>query len=79
MIYKRIASTFTFDRLLWQIVEYVKENQEMPEMICLPPDEFVYMSYLMPTDTDCFRTGCKQFIGIPLEINYDKQEVPFGV
>ena len=46
MKYKRVE-VFTLSRLLMQIVDYIKEFKKLPRVIFLPPEEYIYINYLL--------------------------------
>jgi len=72
MKYKRVE-VFTLSRLLMQIVDYIKEFKKLPRVIFLPPEEYIYINYLL----DNLHNQVDSFLNIPLKINYDEQEKSF--
>ena len=72
MKYKRVE-VFTLSRLLMQIVDYIKEFKKLPRVIFLPPEEYIYINYLL----DNLHNQVDSFLNIPLKIFYDEQEKSF--
>lgn len=72
LYYKRVE-VFTIESILKQLVKWLEEHQAMPQYICLPPEERIYLHYL----NDKLDVGTNSFCGIPLSTYYDKQELPF--
>ena len=68
---------FTLSKINDQLVDYLKKNHKLPKTIYLPPEEFVYINYLIP-DND-FRRVIKTYHGIPLKVYYDKQSKKFSI
>ena len=63
MKYKRVE-VFTLSRLLMQIVDYIKEFKKLPRVIFLPPEEYIYINYLL----DNLHNQVDSFLNIPLKI-----------
>lgn len=58
-----------------QLVDYLKEEKSLPEKIYLPPEEYFYINYLASSMEKQITT----FLGIPLEVNYEEQDIPFHI
>lgn len=67
---------FTLSNIQKQLAQYLRENHKLPKYLYLPPEEFVYLNYIIP-DAD-FRRVIKTYNGIPLRIYYNKQLKPFS-
>lgn len=73
MKYERQA-VFNIEAIIKQIILYLKEYKRLPKVIYLPPEERVYLAYLLEQHTagmDCFQ-------GIPIKVDYNFQEKPFA-
>ena len=74
MNYKRNKKeVFTISKLLEQIAFYIKEHRSWPEVIYLPPEEYVYINYLF----NDVKIRITQILNIPLEITFETQDEKF--
>ena len=75
MIYQR-QDVFTLTKILNQLVEWIKIHKTLPKAIYLPPEEYIYINYIM-TPIDFSKQTIKS-VGIPLKVNRKKQEKSFS-
>jgi len=76
MKYKRRDDIFTISAIFDQIIEYAYKHKRLPKTIYLPPEEYVYLPYLLSSDK--LGSECYQFMGIPIKMYFDKQNKKFN-
>lgn len=76
MKYKRRNDVFTISAILDQIGEYLEDNKKLPKVLFLPVEEYIYYPYLV--DMNRLVSGCKELIGIPIKVYFEKQDKHFA-
>lgn len=77
MKFKRIVGgVFTLDRIMKQLIIYLQEKKRLPKTIYLPPEEYIIINYLFDL-RDMPNRQITKFIGIPLKVDYSKQDTEF--